>query len=82
MYGGDGIIWCNGVLRSRKAKSEVLWYYHNEIARADRQALAWVDKIPVENWTQSHDDGRRWGHMTVPMGSHDHQPSRVAKQRV
>jgi hypothetical protein len=39
-------------------------YYRNEIAVADRQALAWVDDIPKEKWTQSHDDGRRWGHMT------------------
>jgi len=39
-------------------------YYRNEIARVDRQALAWVDKIPVEKWTQSHDDDRRWGHIT------------------
>jgi len=40
-------------------------YYRNEIAVADRRALAWVDKIPKEKWTQSHDDGRRWGHMTT-----------------
>ena len=40
-------------------------YYHNEIAVADRRALAWVDKIPKEKWTQSHDDGQRWGHMTT-----------------
>lgn len=39
-------------------------YYRTEIAVADRKALAWVDNIPKEKWTQSHDDGRRWGHMT------------------
>ena len=39
-------------------------YYHSEIAVADRKALAWVDNIHKEKWTQSHDDGRRWGHMT------------------
>jgi len=33
-------------------------YYRNKIAVADRRALAWVDKIPKEKWTQSHDDGR------------------------
>ncbi|KEH36687.1 hypothetical protein MTR_2g018850 [Medicago truncatula] len=40
-------------------------YYRSEIAVADRKALAWVDNIPKEKWTQSHDDGRRWGHMTT-----------------
>ncbi|XP_024628916.1 uncharacterized protein [Medicago truncatula] len=39
-------------------------YYRSEIAVADRKALAWVDNIPKQKWTQSHDDGRRWGHMT------------------
>jgi len=39
-------------------------YYRSKIVVADRKALASVDNIPKEKWTQLHDDGRRWGHMT------------------
>jgi hypothetical protein len=40
-------------------------YYRNEIREANKEALAWLDNIPKEKWTQAHDGGRRWGHMTT-----------------
>jgi len=30
-----------------------------------RQAALWIDRIPLEKWTQAYDDSKRYGHMTT-----------------
>jgi len=30
-----------------------------------RQAASWIDRIPLEKWTQAYDGGKRYGHMTT-----------------
>jgi len=30
-----------------------------------KQAFSWIDRIPLEKWTQAYDGGKRYGHMTT-----------------
>ncbi|PNX97090.1 protein FAR1-related sequence 8-like [Trifolium pratense] len=39
-------------------------FWRDELMKESVDAVAWVDKIPKEKWTQAFDGGRRWGHMT------------------
>ncbi|XP_019420733.1 PREDICTED: uncharacterized protein LOC109330922 [Lupinus angustifolius] len=48
---------------------ELMWPRFERMLAVLRQknskAAAWLDKIPKEKWTQSYDEGRRYGHMTT-----------------
>ncbi|KAF1879354.1 hypothetical protein Lal_00005820 [Lupinus albus] len=37
------------------------------------RAAAWLDNIPKEKWTQSYDEGRRYGHMTTNLAECDQE---------
>ncbi|XP_045795114.1 uncharacterized protein LOC123889695 [Trifolium pratense] len=39
-------------------------FWRDKLMKESVDAVAWVDKIPKEKWTQAFDGGRRWGHMT------------------
>ena len=30
-----------------------------------KQAFSWIDRIPLEKWTQAYNGGKRYGHMTT-----------------
>ena len=30
-----------------------------------KQAFSWIDRIQLEKWTQTYDEGKRYGHMTT-----------------
>lgn len=40
-------------------------HYRKEIRLSNVDALTWVDNIPLEEWTKTFDERRRWGHMTT-----------------
>ncbi|KAF1899392.1 hypothetical protein Lal_00019520 [Lupinus albus] len=37
----------------------------DDLRQKNPRAAAWLDNIPKEKWTQSYDEGRRYGHMTT-----------------
>ncbi|XP_073219620.1 uncharacterized protein [Cicer arietinum] len=40
-------------------------YFRRQIDDWSQDAVKWLDDIPKEQWLQSYDEGRRWGHMTT-----------------
>ncbi|KAF1874930.1 hypothetical protein Lal_00007546 [Lupinus albus] len=37
----------------------------DDLRQKNPRAATWLDNIPKEKWTQSYDEGRRYGHMTT-----------------
>ncbi|XP_012572487.1 uncharacterized protein [Cicer arietinum] len=40
-------------------------YFRRQISDWSQDAVKWLDDTPKEQWLQSYDEGRRWGHMTT-----------------
>ncbi|XP_025679127.1 uncharacterized protein [Arachis hypogaea] len=48
------------------AKSEVEFDYWFDILRTENPAMCdWADRLEYDKWTQHHDGGKRFGHMTT-----------------